>query len=81
MCAYSRICLSVSYKNCMYSYPKVQKLQGVQIEQLAKCQATHVGLSWPFWKPCAHTTEAAFRQSLRQMVVVPQEGVVTCNFV
>ena len=64
----------------MYSYPKVQKLQGVQIEQLAKCQATHVGLSWPFWEPCAHTTEAAFRQSLRQMVVVPQEGVVTCNF-
>ena len=39
-------------------------------------QAAHVGFSRPLRQPSAHSTEAALRQTLRQVVVVSQEGVI-----
>ena len=41
--------------------------------------ATHVGLSGPLRKPGTHTAEAALRQTLRQVVVISKEGVITLD--
>ena len=42
-------------------------------------QATHVGLSGPLRKPSTDTAEAALGQTLRQVVVISKEGVITLD--
>ena len=41
--------------------------------------ATHVGLSGPLRKPGTDTAEAALGQTLRQVVVISKEGVITLD--
>ena len=61
-------------KTCLHTSVRTDGLVHVLIRQ-----ATHVGLSGPLRKPSTDTAEAALRQTLRQVVVISKEGVITLD--
>ena len=66
--------VSTEKKTCLHTSIRTHGLVHLLIRQ-----ATHVGLSGPLRKPSTDTAEAALGQTLRQVVVISKEGVITLD--